>query len=919
MGLFGNISAGLRALMGRTRVEGEMDEELRGFVDASAEDKRRAGLSPEQATRAARVEMGSTNAVKHRIRSAGWETAVENLWMDFRYSVRMLAKSPGFTLVAVTSLALGIGANTAIFTLINGLLLKELPVHSPQELVSFGEAYGGGIIGGADIGESDLFPYRFAVQLQNEPGPFSGICSFASFTLKMSVRSGERLSGPPAQVMTHLVSGNYFSVLGAEMEMGRPLQPSDADAPGRNAVVVVSDHYWREGLSADPNAIGRTITVSGTPFTVVGVANPKFYGVKLQKDPVDIWAPLTMQKEALMRPSLLGENGFYWLHLIGRRNAGTTLSQNQQWVNAQMRNYELAHGGAQITRLRRQEIERVGVKLVSAQTGISDLRTLYGESLRILMAMVGLVLLVACANLANFLLAKAAAREREIATRLALGSGRTRIVRQVLMEALVLAFVGGALGAGLAFAAARVLIRFVMAGVANPTLNAKPDLHVLAFTFGVSLFTGLLFGIAPALRASRCDALPALKSGARTAGASGGARGHVVSRVLVVAQVALSMVLLAGAGLSLRTLMNLQHKELGFDRSNLLLAEFNGNFGGSYKPEELPGLYQQIIARMRALPGVANAAFSGDPPLSHGIWDSPIAIHGYVAQPKEDMLVLVDQVTAGYFDTLGIRIIAGRAISDRDVAGASHTVVVNQTFATRFFPRGGAIGHRITFDDPSVPGDWEIVGVVADAKYNTPREGPQRMIYLSVLQLTGGNAYARWLQVKTKGDPAQSTGMVRAALAELEPNLPIWNMRTVDEQIDTFTESERLISDLSSLFSGLTVLLAGIGLYGVMSYSVVRRTNEIGVRIALGAQSSNVLWMVLRESLVLLGIGLALGLPLSLGGLRLLQSQLFELSASDPLTMAGSVLIISGVTLLAAWLPARRATKVDPMVALRCE
>jgi len=918
MGLFRNISAGLGALFGRTRVEREMDEELRGFLDASAEEKRRAGMTPDEAARAARAEMGSTNAVKHRIRSTGWETAAENLWQDLRYSVRMLAKSPAFTLVAVASLALGIGANTAIFTLINGLLLKELPVHAPQELVSFGEAYGGGIIGAADIGESDLFPYSFAKQLQNQPGPFRGICSFASFTLKLSVRSGERRSGPSAQVMTHLVSGNYFSVLGAEMEMGRPLLPSDADAPGRNPVVVVSDRYWREALSADPNAIGRTITVSGTPFTVVGVANRKFYGVKLQKDPVDIWAPLTMQKEVLMRPSLLGADKLYWLHLIGRRDAGAPMSEGQEWVNVQMRNYTFAQEGARITAQRRQEIERV-VKLVSARTGISDLRALYGESLRILMAVVALVLLVACANLANFLLAKAAAREREIATRLALGSSRARIVRQVLMEAMLLAFAGGALGTGLAFAAARVLIRFVMAGVANPTLNAKPDLHVLAFTLGVSLFTGLLFGIAPALRASRCDAVPALKGGARTAGASGGGGGRAVSRVLVAAQVALSMVLLAGAGLFLRTLMNLQHKELGFDRSNLLLAEFSGNFGGGYKPEQLPGLYQQIIARMRALPGVVNAAISGDPPLSHGIWDSPIAIHGYVAQPKEDMLVLIDQVTAGYFDTLGIRMIAGRAIGAQDVSGAPHSIVVNQTFAARFFPHGDAIGHRITFDDPSLPGEWEIVGVAADAKYNTPRETPQRMTYLSVLQLTGGNAYARWLQVKTTGDPAQATGMVRAALAELEPNLPIWNMRTVSEQIDTFTENEQLISDLSSLFSALTVVLAGIGLYGVMSYSVVRRTNEIGIRIALGARSGSVQWMVLRESLVLLGVGLAVGVPAAVGAGRLVQSQLYEISGSDPIALACAVLIIASVTLLAGWLPARRATRVDPMVALRCE
>ena len=912
-----NFMRGIRALFRKDIAEREMDEELHGFLDASTRDKMRTGISADEAARAARIEMGSPNAVKHHIRSAGWESAVEILLQDLRYSLRVLARSPGFTMVAILSLALGIGANTAIFTLINGLLLKELPVHAPQELVSFGKAFGSGVIGGVDLGTNDLFSYDFGRRLELAPGPFQGVCYFASFTRQLSVHLNSNEQGPAAQVVTHLVSGNYFNVLGADMEMGRSILPSDADASGRSEVVVLSDHYWRETLAADPNVIGRTISISGTPFTVIGVADKKFYGIKLQKDPPDLWVPITMQPVVSLQPTMLESKGLYWLHLVGRRDTIHTMSQEQQWINAQMRNYTTSLEGAQITPERRKEIERIGVKLISARTGISDLRFIYGDSLRILMTIVGLVLLVACANLANFLLAKAAAREREIATRLALGSSRTRIVRQVLTEALLLAFAGGALGLVFAFAATRILIRFVMSGATFITLDAKPDLQVLAFTFGVSLFTGLLFGIAPALRASRFKATPAMNASTRTAGASGGSR--ILSRILVAAQVALSVVLLAGAGLFLRTLVNLQHEDLGFNRIHLLLVEFSGKFGGAYELNQLSSLYQKVTDRVQALPGSRSVAFAGSAPMNPGNWGTTMKVRGYVPQPREDVSSLITQVSSGYFDTVDMPVIEGRAIDSRDVPGSLQAVVVNRTFAAHFFPHGGAVGHRMVVEDPGLTGEWEIVGVVADAKYNSPRETPQRMIYLPVLQLTGDNAYARWLQIKTTGDPARAAGAVRAAIAQVDPNLPILNIRTIGEQVDMFTVNEQLISELSIIFSALTVLLAAIGLYGVMSYSVLRRTHEIGIRIALGAPNATVLWMVLRESLALLMIGLVVGIPAALAAARLVQSQLFGLSAFDPVTIISAVTMIAVVTLVAAWLPARKAAGVDPLVALRCE
>jgi len=916
---FGNFASGLWALMNGKRVEHDMDEELREFLDASTKEKSRAGMDPDDAARAARVEMGSTNAVKHRIRSGGWEIYMENLWQDLRYSVRMLAKSPAFTMVAILSLALGIGANTAIFTLINGVLLKQLPVRAPRELVSFGKAISGGVLGGVDMGTADLYPYDFARQLEAEPGPFEGIFFYNSRMRKVGVQAGEHPNGQPAQELAHLVSGNYFDVLGVPMFMGRSIQPSDSQTTGRNAVVVVSYHYWRDTMDADRDAIGRVLTVSGVPCTVVGVAPAGFYGIVLGGEPPDFWAPLTMQSELTREPTMLAMNGPYWLHLGARRAPSSRIAQQQQWLNSKIRAYVQAHEGGKIAPDRLKEIDRITDPLVPAGSGVSSLRMSFEAPLLILMGVVVLVLLVACANLANFLLAKTAAREREISTRLALGSTRMRIVRQILMEALLLSSAGGISGLALAYFGTRALIEFVAAGAAYTTLDPRPDLPVLAFTLGVSVLTGLMFGLAPALRVARSDAAPALNANARTASGSGGRGARLLPRVLVVAQVTVSVILLAGAGLFLRSLANLKQQDFGFDRTHLLLVSLGDKFGG-LKPDQLAGFYQSALDRMNALPGVKAAAFSSAAPMSHSSWTSTFKLQGYVPGPKEDMGAILERVSPGYFEATGIRIVQGRALGSEDAPKGAKAIVVNRAFAEHYFPRNDAVGHQVTIDDDTNAGPWQIVGVAANTRYSGPREEPQPQIYFPVQQLAvGENSYAEWLQVSTTGDPAKMTGVVRAALAQMDPDLPVLRIQSIGDLTDRFVANEALISRLSGVFSALAVLLAGIGLYGVMSYSVVRRTNEIGIRIALGAQNSAVHWMILRESLILLGIGLALGLPLSLGGLRVLQSQLFELSASDPLTLSGSVLIIASVTVLAAWMPARKATKVDPMVALRCE
>ena len=944
-----NITAGFRALTGRTRVERDLDEELRGFIDASAEAKLRAGMTPEQAARAARVEMGSPNSVKHQVWSSRWESTLEGLLQDTRLSIRMLAKSPGFTGIALLSLALGIGGNTAIFTLINQVVLRNLPVLNPEQLVTFNSANGAGEAGGIDMGQFGLFPWYFAHDLENNPGPFQGIAYYCSFSDKVSIRlSGKDgaidANSPALLAPANLVSGNYFTVAGAQPFMGRAITPSDDATPGTGAVVVLSHHFWQQSLSSDPAILGKTISINGTPFDVIGVMPEAFHGVKVELEPPDLWAPMTMQTVILKQPSMLTPGGgIYFLDMFGRLSSQAasnkaTLAQTQNWLDQQAHIAMRAQEGAKITDARQREINRVTVPLISATRGESSLRNQYGDSLQILMAVVALVLLIACANLANFLLARAATRKREIATRLALGSSRARIARQNLIETLLLSFTGGVLGLGVAFAATRVLIRFVSQGNAYIAMNPTPDTTVMLFTLGLSLLTGLLFGLAPAILAARTSAAGNLNAGSRTAQSAGGKSARVWPKTLVTAQVMISLLLLVGAGLFLRTLRNLQNQDYGFERSHLLLAEFNAKLAG-YKPSQTPALHQGLINRLSALPGVESVALSLTPPISGGNWSSDVTIPGYTPAPKESMHTIFNRVSGKYFETSGIAIVSGRSIRDTDTATSQKVAVVNQTLANRFFPKGDAVGRMIKINIDDVAGPWLIVGVARDTKSGNPRDSdPVRMTYIPVAQIEAFNPvhppapgqpavapeenqdrFVGMLLVRTTGDPAQTIASLRTAVASVDPNLPLLRITTIHDQVSNFMTHDELISSLTGMFAVLALLLAAIGLYGVMSYNVVRRTNEIGIRIALGAQAQKVLWMVLSESLLLLVIGVALGLPLTLFATRYIKDQLFGLSALDPITFAVALIVVSGMTLVAAWLPARRAAKVDPMVALRCD
>lgn len=841
---------------------------------------------------------------------------MSNFLQDVRYALRQMRRNPGFTAIAIVSLALGIGANTAIFTLINGLILKSLPVSNPQQLVSFGSASFGGVIDGIGPGPLDIFPYDFYKQVEGHHDPFQNVCATGSVPIRVSVRSGS--GGVAGQAIAEVVSGTFFATLGVEPALGRMILPEDADAPGRNSVAVLSYRYWQQTLGGAPSVLGTTLTISGTPFTVVGVAPPAFFGQELNPETPDMWVPITMQQEVMLQPSLLNPHGLFWIHMMGRRKDGTSLQQAQAWTTQRIQQFMVEREGAQISDKRRAEIAQIYIDMLPGGRGTSRLRDQFLQPLYILMGVVVLVLAIACANLANFLLAKAAAREREISTRLALGAGRTRVLRHILTEALLLSFIGGLAGLLLAFTGTRLLVNFVVEGSKTSGLDAHPDLRVLTFTFGVSLLTGALFGLAPAWRASRTRVATALSSSTRTATGTGMRSSRMLPRILVTAQVALSLTLLVGAGLFLRTLQNLRNQDFGFDRHSLLLVDSSPKLAG-YKAEQLRGLHERLLQRVGALPGVRSVALSGGPPLSGGSWRALIAMDGYSPIPDEDLSTRINQVSPQYFDTVGIEILQGRSIGPQDSATSMKAVVVNQTLAKHFFPGGDAVGHRFTIDDPGVPGSWQIVGVVKDAKYNDLREEPKRMIYLPLEQMTGGDQFAGSLEIRAAGDPARIANEVRAAIAQVDPALPLFDVKTIGEQVDQFMENELLISQLSGFFSLLALSLACVGLYGVMTYNVLRRTNEIGVRIALGARSRRILWMVLKESLWLLGIGIAIGLPVTLAATRAVRSQFFGLSPFDGATIAAAVVAITVVVLVAAYLPAQRAADVDPMVALRYE
>jgi len=916
MGALMNIWRGVRSLSQKRRVDHELDEELTAFAEASAADKRRAGMSPQAAARAARIEIGSAASVKHQVWSSRWESVPDNLFQDLRFALRQLVRKPGFTVIAIASLTLGIGANTAIFTLLNAILLRPLPVQSPGELLLFGDGGNTGSTLSVPDGSSKLFSYSFFHDFRQKDTSFSGVAAVDStqFETKASIAGA-------AYQTTHinLVSGSYFSVLGVPAFLGRTIGESDDSADGAGPVAVASYSWFQRQFGGDPSELGKTIRIQSHDYTLVGVARPGFYGYTVGQS-TDLWIPLSMEK-AFSRPgyNTLGNKLFQSLYLIGRLKPGVTAAQASSETNLLFKQIVRSYLGPQLSQKHLDDLAHASVELTPGGRGVSYLRSAFSGPLKILMAIVALVLLIACANIANMLLAHGVARTREVAVRMALGASRRRIVFQMLTESVLLAFLGAAAGVALAWKASVVLLSMATPGPNPVPLNLNPDMAVLGFTLGVTLVTALLFGTLPAFRATGLEFTSALKDGR---GSSSSTTRGALARSLIVGQVALSVVLLVMAGLFVRSLIHLSDVHTGFDKHNVLVFSLDSSTANLPRgtPDEIRSvrLQEQIESSVQTIPGVQSDSFAFFT-FNEGAWSDLVLFQGVPRTPANGDQVFFNITGKGFFSTMGIPLIEGRTFNSEDTQNSPKVVVINETMARRFFPNSSPIGHHFGIGEtPSNPGEIEVIGVVKDAKYLALDEGSLMAAYFNCTQAPGfcGNFAVRYAPGANRQEIISRT---RRAIAEINPSILVNSVSSLEEQVDDSIATQSLIAQLSSFFGILAVFLVCIGIYGLLSYSVARRTSELGIRLALGAQSQALLWMILRECIVLLVLGLAVGVPVALSSTRILKSLLFELSPLDPVAISVAIAAVAVMTIAAAWLPARRATRIDPMQALRTE
>ena len=844
------------------------------------------------------------------------------LLQDLRYAVRILLKSPGFAIVAVLTLALGIGANTAIFSVLDSVLLRELPVPNPQELsVLTGPDSHGSTFGG-ETGERTRLAYSEFQYLRNHSEVFSHVFAADNQLVdaNVSIGTGSRASQDHTEnVRVRLVSGDYFATLGVKAAAGQVFTPDLDRARGGAPVAVVSYAFWKQRFGLSPSALGRAIRIRNFSIEIIGVSPPGFFGETVGEAP-DVWLPITMADAIyagrdMLSPSPQGIlNQQLWLQVIGRRKPGITNAQANASLNILFKGLVQSLIGPGITKELQHHLLDQRLKVQSAARGASTLHRSFGEPLKFLMALVGLVLLIACANVANLLLARGSSRRTEFVMRLAIGADRARLVRQLLTESLLLAMLGACAGILAAFWADSLLLRMVQ-GVANGPgaiqLNLQPDARILGFTLLVALFTSVLFGLFPALQATKLDLAGRMKPGASSLGQ------WPLSKFLVVAQVTFSLVLLVGAGLFVHSLAKLSQANLGYDRENLLLFRVNAS-GGGYKGDAMTRLYKELFTRISAVPGLRGVTVSYNGLFSGSESGDPISVEGYTPRPGEEMESTFDLIGPGYFSTMGIPILLGRELTAQDSGGGLRPAVVNETFAHRFFSNASPIGKHVRDTYPGNPADCVVVGVVADVKYNSLREETPPRIYAPLfnpLWLQGSAVY----EVRTFADTASVSASLRSAVQEASASLPPIEIRAMGGLVDATLQTDRFIEQLSSVFGFLAILLASIGLYGVMAYNVARRTREIGIRMALGAEPANVRWQVLRETLVLVCIGIAIGVPAALAGTRLVRSMLFGLGFADPIVIVAAAALLALVAALAGFLTARRAARVDPMVALRYE
>ncbi len=932
MGKLREIGSRIRGLFGKELLDKEFDEEMTAHLEMLVEENLRRGMTLEEARRAARRSFGGVEQTKEAYRDQRGLPIVETFIQDIRYGIRMLRRNPGFTFVAVLTLALGIGANTAIFSVLDAVMLKVLPVRDPARLLlvrwtakdwpSIVEDLEGSNrkdpAGGGWVSESVPYPIFEALRTQNST--LSDVFAFSANVNGFNVQ----FEGAPYSALTEPVSGDYFKGLGVETIAGRPILQSDDD-PAAAPVAVLAYNFWKNKLGGDESVVGKTIVINNIPFSIAGVAPPEFFGTQ-PGETVDVYVTLSMFPRLVQALTVTGplpkggdaaveaaaiwqKPSTWWLVVMGRMKPGVSEAQARADLDLIFtQNIDsMIHSD-------KDSENRPALRLSQGGQGLDLLRRQFSQPLFVLMGAVGLVLLIACANIAGLLLARATARQKEIAIRLSLGARRLRLIQQLLTESLLLALAGGALGLLLSRWISQLLVALVASGRQNIELPLGVNGRVLGFTAGAAVLTGILFGLIPAFNATRIGLTAALKEGG--AGNRLGARRSRLAKSLVSAQVGLSLLLLVGAGLFLRTLQKLESVPLGFDRSQLLLFSVAPGLNG-YAGARLVDYYNQVQERISAMPGVKSVTFSSHAPIGDGESSSSIRIPG-VTSGKERFDLHRHLVGPSYFNTIGLPLLMGRMLDERDNASGPNVAVVNQTLARAAFGDENPVGKVLSFGSEKKPRNFEIVGVVGDAKYADLRRPVPSTAYFSYLQAIDAASFMSF-QVRTAGDPEMVIAALREQVAAVDANIPITKIDTLVQRIDKTLLFERMFSRLTGSFALLALVLVCVGLYGTMSYFVARRTNEIGIRMALGAQPERVFRMVLIEGLKIICAGVIAGLGGAVLSTRLISSVLYQVPALDPLTFGSVAALLIAIGLFACYVPARRAMKVDPMVALRYE
>jgi predicted permease len=842
---------------------------------------------------------------------------METFFQDIRHGMRVFYRSPLLVITIVLTLSLGIGANTAIFSLVNAVMLRPLPVKNPQELIVVGDPALVKLRADGSPPRTDIYSYPLYKDFRDAQGVFTGMLVSGEVNRVRVAKpgSGNQATSITDQALVSLVSGNYFSVLGVKPYLGRTLTPEDDDVPDAHPLAVVSYGFWVEKLGRDPSIIGATLLLNNYPFTVIGVAQPGFFGDTIG-DQQDIWTPVTMQAAVLPGRPWLKNYGASFLHIIARLKPGVTPNQAEANLNLIFQQQVAGPLAAKFPGLDRQAITNLRLKVTDGSRGFSLVRGRYKQPLFLLVGIVGLVLLIACVNVANLLLVRAMSRQKDVAIRLAMGAPRIRIIRQLLTESILLAFAGGVLGIAVAYWGTGVLLQMSR----TTGTEASIDLHVLVFTFAVSLLTGIFFGIVPAVRSLDVALTASLRSKTEGSGKTHYGPFHWNwGKVLVAGQVALSVTVLFAASLLVRSMQKLRDVDFGYTQENLVLLRTDPLSAGYKAFEQRVNFANQIASRLAGLPGVQAVTYSKNGLFSGSDSSDTIKVENFVPRSDADLEAPTERVGTNYFSILKIPMIAGREIGSQDTESTHRVAVINEAMAKFYFSSADPIGRKIVINDPDLKYPTiEIVGVAGNARDQSLRQEIPRRFYVPLSQSQDPTGELHFI-LKTSGNPDPVIAEARKEIKTFDSNIPIISARTLTLAVDESINGEILIAKLSGFFGIVALLLASVGLYGVMSYIVTRKTRAVGVRMALGAQRTDVLLMVLREAFLLVIIGIAIGVPVALMAGQMFSSMLFGLSSLDPLGMSIVVLLLGTVALIASYIPARRATKVDPIIALRDE